>query len=679
MQLARYALIGAATTTIDVGATHLNGAAPQLKIPAIWRSPLFRSGNPASHHTPATAKSIPSGLQENFQIHEPAPILTTAAATCSVILVDRSFGNSYGSPSYFSFDPISFSGTQCSDPTQWTGLTLDIHGETRGRQFDRLGTVWIGNNRTGQGVEVMRLDNPEPTRTGVYWDVKKDVAKYWSLFSQKADVVFDLPNIVDSTYTGALNVTLKLSASVDGVVSRRRKRRGHAVQTALPLKQRAADVVIPLSKRLQKQSSIFQIGGTAGNGSTSIDIPRNAARAIVEIYASGTASEEFWYTGIPDQFYHQIPKAADNGYYGYGTYREVQLYIDGQFAGFATPYPIIYTGGINPLLWRPSANYGTFDQPTYNIDVTPWLGELTDGREHLFELAVVSGEKGGTINDASWLVSGNVQVYLDESTKRTEGKVIRVDRGAEYVNGYTKGRLKGDPLTNGSLAYEVGLRGTRSFSVAGSIKTGSGLEYVAGWSQSAEYANKGFVNVTAQTNDQKSYGWTKSLVLDANRVDKVMGGGLSLDDVQTLADAQGVEAVQLDFNYPLYAASYLRKTNFDVQVTQQYDRTVRSASSNAKGSDLSKMLGDETTFVHAKPVAALQHATLSSRKEQADSVLVDGAIAHGTGTSYQSFMYRDMAGGTIDRRTRTNTTSVVEDSLAGSIKGRAQPKQLAVV
>lgn len=677
MHLLAYTLLAATATASAAADTHTK---PLLKIPAIWQSPLFKSSNPsvASHSSPASAKST---LQETFQIHEPAPILTNTPQICSVTLVSRSFANSYGSPSYLSYDPASFGGTPCSNPDEWTGLTLDIHGETRGRQFDRLGTVWVGNNRTGQGVEVMRLDNPEPTRTGVFWDIKKDVGKYWSLFSEKADVVFDLPNIVDDTYTGALNVTLKLSASVDGVMQSRggKHRRRPVAQTALSLKNRSADVVIPLSKRLRTNNSIFLVGGTAGNGTTSITLPQNAARAIVEIYASGTATEEFWYTGIPDRFYNQIPDASEDGYYGHGTYREVQLYIDGTFAGFVTPYPIIYTGGINPLLWRPSANYGTFDQPTYNVDVTPWLGGLTDGKEHVFELAVVSSERDGEINDASWFVSGNVQVYLDASEERTTGKMLKVESGGEDVDGYAEGKLVGDPLTNGSLTYTVGLKRGRSFGVAGSIKTGSGVEYVAGWYQSAEYSNHGFVNATAQTNDQKSYGWTRSIVLGAGKVDTVMDAGISLDELQTLADTQGVGAVQLDYNYPLYAASYLSNTDFDVQVNQQFDRTVRRASHNSQHNDLIQLVGDETTFVHAEPVAALPHATLSSRKGTADSVLVNGAIANGTGTSDQTFMYRDVAGGTIDRHTRTNTTSVLQDTLAGSASGRAQPAQLAVV
>lgn len=706
MHLAKYALLAATIATTNVvGTKHVDGSGnqQQLKIPDIWKSPLFKSssgppllgplnGPPTQANSPslpATPKpaSNTTSFQESFQIHEPAPILTIPTHSCSFTLVERSFGNSYGSPSYLTFDPSSsFAGTPCADPTAWTGLTLDLHGETRGRQFDRLGTVWVGNNHTGQGVEVFRLDNPELTRTGVFWHISKDVGKYYPLFSRRADVVFDLPNIVDSTYTGALNVTLTLTASVEGVVLRRGKRRVHERgsrgdrTTALPLKERAADAVIPLSKRLRSDSSIFLLGGKAGNGTASVSIPQNAARAVVEVYASGTTTEEFWYTGIPDRFYTQIPDAAEDGYYGHGTYREVQLYIDGRFAGYVTPYPIIFTGGINPLLWRPSANYGTFDQPTYNIDITPWLGELTDGGEHTFELAVVSSERGGAINDASWFVSGNVQVYLDGSGERTTGKVIKVEQGAEVVDGYTGGDLVGDPLSNGTLTYEVGLKKSRSFGVAGSVKTGSGVEYVAGWYQTSEYSNKGFVNATAQVNDQKSYGWTRSLVLDQNTVDQVMNANLSLDALQTLATAStGVQVVQLDFNYPLYAASYLSNTNFDAQVTQQFDRTIRRASHFPAPNALAQMVGDETTFVHVYPIAAPPHATLSNRKEEADSVLENGAIASGTGTSYQSFLYRDMAGGTIDRQTRTNTTSVLEDRLGGSVSGRAQPAQLDVV
>lgn len=522
--------------------------------------------------------------------------------------------------------------------------------------------MWIGNNETGQGVEVWRFDNPEPTRTGVYWEIRKDQGKYWSLWSQRGDVVVDLPNIVDSTYTGALNVTLSLTASVGGSVPTSSKRRHKALLPALPLSARAPDQVLPLSKRLQTQNSVFLVGGSAGNGTTLLTFPSNTARAVVEIYASGTASEEFWYTGIPNQFYSSIPNAASEGYFGNGTYREVQLYIDNQFAGFATPYPVIFTGGINPLLWRPMANYGTFDQPTYNIDITPWLGMLTDGKVHRLKLAVVSSEDGGGINDASWFVSGNVQVYLDEGGGRTEGGVVERVEGAEFVRGSVSGVVEGDPTTNGTLRYRVGLEGERKFSVTGKIRTSSG-EYTVGWQQGAEYSNRGFVNATSQVNEQRSYGWTRSLVSS--------GTNFSLDD---LSGEVGV--VEMKYNYPLTVSSFLSNTSFDAEVSQSFDRTI-SSHPNTKGASR-EMVGDETTFVRSPPVAAVGHTVMVGRKSKAKSVLENGAITGGSGVAEESFMYRDMAGGTIDRVTRTNTTNVLEDRLRGGARGRAQPRQLVV-
>ncbi|SPO25188.1 related to peptide-n4- (n-acetyl- beta -glucosaminyl) asparagine amidase [Ustilago trichophora] len=716
MHLTKYALLATAIVSSPVVANHSNkpesrlqwDGVKQLKIPAIWKSPLFKASPPGIEplstppHT-STAQSSPpvpphasSSLQENFQISAPAPILTTPLHSCTTTLLRRSFGNSYNSPSFFTFDPsTTFSATPCSDPSTWTSLTLDLHGETRGRQFDRLGTVWVGNNVTGQGVEILRFDNPEPTRNGVYWDTKKDVGKYWKMWSDKVDVVVDLPNIVDATYTGALNVTLGLTVGVDGLLAKRGlgRRHGERANAAVPgvearqasrttghisarsLKHRAADLVIPLSKRLQTSNSIFLLGGSAGNGTTSVTIPQNTARAIVEIYASGTATEEFWYTGLPDRFYSQIPDAASNGYYGHGPYREVQLYIDGQFAGFVTPYPVIFTGGINPLLWRPSANYGTFDQPSYNIDITPWLGGLTDGKEHSFELAVVSNEVGGRINDASWFVSGNVQVYLDASEERTMGRVVKVEKGGEVVDGYTRGKMEGNPLVNGTLSYEVGLKQPRSFGVAGTVKTGSGVEYIAGWYQTAQFTNKGFVNATTQTNDQKSFGSTRSLVLNHSSSSDDHFASLSFEDLTK----NGVQAVQQDYNYPLYVTSSLSNTSFDASVSQSFDRTVRHTlpSSSPPFSDLTLMIGDETTFTHTTPIPPPPHTLLSTRNQSASSILLNGAIANGTGTSQQTFMYRDMSAGTIDRFTRSNSTSaVLVDRLLGSLRDRAQPGQL---
>ena len=87
-----------------------------------------------------------------------------------------------------------------------------------------------------------------------------------------------------------------------------------------------------------------------------------------ELYASGNGDEEFWvghlcpvvclssaellnvqYDNIADAYLGDLP--ADTTYGG-GPFREVRLLVDGQVAGVAFPYAVIFTGGINPAVWR---------------------------------------------------------------------------------------------------------------------------------------------------------------------------------------------------------------------------------------------------------------------------------------------------------------------------------------
>lgn len=124
---------------------------------------------------------------------------------CKVELLYRSFANSYGSPSVFPYSPSQLLPAECKDPTQWVAIALEQNGTSQGRQFDRLGSIWIGNAQDGYGLEVWRTDNPEPTNYGIVWVTRKDVSKYFPYFSKDGTMVFDYPNVVDSTYTGALN------------------------------------------------------------------------------------------------------------------------------------------------------------------------------------------------------------------------------------------------------------------------------------------------------------------------------------------------------------------------------------------------------------------------------------------------------------------------------------------
>lgn len=88
---------------------------------------------------------------------------------------------------------------------------------------------------------------------------------------------------------------------------------------------------------------------------------------------------------------------------------------------------MLFTGGVDPGLWRPIAGIDAYDLPTFEIDVTPWLPLLCDGHVHTFGLKLVGYDSFtenhiGTIGE-NWYVTGSVFVWLDENGKQTTGSV----------------------------------------------------------------------------------------------------------------------------------------------------------------------------------------------------------------------------------------------------------------
>ena len=54
------------------------------------------------------------------------------------------------------------------------------------------------------------------------------------------------------------------------------------------------------------------------------------------------------------------------------------------------PFPMVYTEGINPLFWCPVTGIGSFDLPSYEIEVTSFLGKFFDGKEHTFGIGMTN-------------------------------------------------------------------------------------------------------------------------------------------------------------------------------------------------------------------------------------------------------------------------------------------------
>ena len=244
-----------------------------------------------------------------------------------------------------------------------------------GVQFDRFGALWLG------GVELLRTTTPEPdtgVAPGVHWHVEKDVTDYGAVFSARpgsVNVTVAIPNVVNPTYTGIeyVRATLTFYSSVVTCAA------AATASTAPPAS--GVVTVIPLADPTADPWTITAITMPNISLKHTVRVPVAAAgrvsQAFVDVYVTNHGgSEEFWYT---------------TG----ASYRELNLYIDGCLAGAFYPFPVIYSGGVNPLLWRPMTSVLTLNVPAYRLDVTPFAGLLNDGKPHSYEFYVRDADPVG--------------------------------------------------------------------------------------------------------------------------------------------------------------------------------------------------------------------------------------------------------------------------------------------
>jgi len=227
-------------------------------------------------------------------------------------------------------------------------------GHVKGVQFDRFGAVWF------RGVELLRTTTPEPSLSGIDWHVERDVTDFQSLFRSAGEMTLMIPNVVDPTYTGVLHINVSIAFYQLAAMA-------PDVWTVLPL-QDITNASDPLNRLANS--------GALGQASTvTLDPASYVSQIRLHVFASGHGCEEFWYTNVPGT---DVPSGTCGG----GAYRELLVYIDGVLADAVLPFPVIYTGGINPLLWRPLTGILSFDIPPYEFDLTPFASWLLDGAAH---------------------------------------------------------------------------------------------------------------------------------------------------------------------------------------------------------------------------------------------------------------------------------------------------------
>eukprot|EP01062_Namystynia_karyoxenos_P084515 TRINITY_DN9962_c0_g1_i1.p1 TRINITY_DN9962_c0_g1~~TRINITY_DN9962_c0_g1_i1.p1 ORF type:complete len:628 (+),score=163.25 TRINITY_DN9962_c0_g1_i1:88-1884(+) len=299
------------------------------------------------------------------------------AGSCSVALITGAAIESYYQRATQRFPGIP---EQCSG-RGYSLIALDWTGFVRGVQFDRFGALWLG------GAELLRTTTPEPSPKGIHWRIERDLTHLAALFESAApiDAVLSIPNVIDSTYTGVLNVNVTVTfypASADSP--------GRATPDGV------FALHDPVADQARWPWDAMSLGSSDDahhwDGVATFTMPaelRGATELALDLYASAHGCEEFWYTNVPDKWTNQT------GACGGGAARLLSVAVDGHPAGVLPPFPVIYTGGVCPLLWRPVSGIQSFDIPPYRFDLSPFAGLLADGRSHTVTVSALGNNKQG--------------------------------------------------------------------------------------------------------------------------------------------------------------------------------------------------------------------------------------------------------------------------------------------
>lgn len=342
----------------------------------------------------------------------------------------------------------------------FTTVVFNMTVTSSGINYDRLALLYLGD------IEVWRSTTAMPVRTGIYYSFVKDMTAYVSLLKAEQKVIMQMDNIYDSVFTGNFNVTITgLFYNDKGNVN-------------------PADTILPISSlsSASNKTSVFSLPDE--NATVTLTLPRNVERAVVSVFASGNGNEEFWYTDVPGQFTSTFDNSFANGY---SPWREVQVLIDGELAGVSWPFPVVFTGGVSPGLWVPIVGIDAYDLGSVDVDISPWLGSLCDGSEHIFELKVVGFNSSTTLGTvaSNWWVSGEIFLWLDEGGNQTTGGELQVFTPQPTFD-LTSATTTFSNGSNSSLIVELSAQRTLSFS--STITTSSGTRLLT-WGQDLAYKN----------------------------------------------------------------------------------------------------------------------------------------------------------------------------------------------
>ena len=391
----RSTLIGAAVCTVALSCAPLLASAGQI---GPRSDSVFSSG---------VGRDVPS----NPITPEP-PIKRPNTTSCVVTLAyNYAFENFTPDVGAYAPPPAS----QCPGP--WSKVVLDWNVSVSGTQYDRLGAIWIG------GTEIFHFTTSEPPGSQIMWHVEKDVTEYTQQLNTPQNFTISLGNLLNQSLTGIYYATATLTFYEPGP---------KWPPATTP------DLVAPISTT--GSPPWFTLNTPSDQASATLSLPTNIERALLEVYTTGHGCDEFWYAQESTAYEQSIGQSC-----GGTAYRELDVTLDGALVAVIVPYPYIYTGGINPSFWLPIPGHDTLDQPPYPVDLSPFVGILTNGQPHTIAISVDN-------NFGYWVADADLLITQDHGASTTSGKVTALESGPAQVEHYNESRLTS---TGGNASYRA--------------------------------------------------------------------------------------------------------------------------------------------------------------------------------------------------------------------------------
>ncbi len=497
----------------------------------------------------------------------------------------------------FSSKPFSY--TPPVSPTgRWAKIILVAdYSVTAGRQYDRTAQISVGHTNIFFGTTAEPSSSLSPA-----WHIERDVTDYASLLKTAQPGQADLGNLVNSTYTGVIYGT----ASLLFYPAVR-----HVSLPPVP------DLVLPLPAG---GNGVGSVGSPADTLSATYTLPTNVTRAYLDLITQSQGSDEFWYFGVPDDLAGTLESSGGT------AFREAEITVDGTPAGVAPVFPWIYTGGIDPYLWRPIPGVQTLNFVPYRVDLTPFAGLLSNGQPHTLGVRI--------FNNANYFqIAGALKLFRDPILKTVTGALTEDTLTADPVPVVQTGLVTSG---SGEVTGPVSVTASRQFRTAGYVQTFQG-KVTTQIDQSVSFSSVQQFDVSASKDIQ-----------NARQLTTVSSQTTTQNFYQTVTQQQ-------TFQYPL---------TLDYSYLANADGSASQATAIQQGDSVSA-----ASFLNGIPTFTSQ---LTNTISPSDTLLfsASGSYAPSNQHSAQTYSYADSTG-SLYRRTITAANGVltgVSDGANGGTK-----------